>query len=580
VSLPQGNTGRAISLTHTPFVISLVILGAVWTGGCNSDGDPAGPAPEPGGPPPGLLGSAIRLHVDMRAGKVTVTQPSVVEKVTRADGLKPSFALLGRNEIEAAVTEVSRSAVGEFTPNRVRVTLGLALTNKLLNSDLVPSTFPAPPAGVNQVVAFPFATNPSGLFGLKVRASSDWDGSTHNFFNDAICIGLTPPGDCFRWEGFGSKLEAGATTATQLIGFDVDQSVTTFTVYIVVAADVSERPTSGSIEGVVRTNIPLSTITSLPVEGVQVSLSPSGHSAITDAGGRYRINELPPGQHSVSLRGSPASCFGLGPRNVLVTTGQVTTADVTLTCRRIAFASNRANPNAHDIFVVNPDGSGEIQLTFGSANDAEPTWSPDGSRLAFVSNRTGTPEIYSMRANGTDVVQLTQGGVQGTPAWSPDGSKIAFTKNNNIYRMNADGTGEVQVTTEGGEHPTWLPTSQRITFSSNRDGTPEIYSVDLNGFDLVRYTVNNETELEPAWSPDGNFLAFSTGFGLGFMNNQGSTGMLTLSFATPHEKAAWSPSGRQVVYNDERGIHIYDLDRGMAFTFTLVSGHGNTDAAW
>ena len=94
----------------------------------------------------------------------------------------------------------------------------LKLTNQFLNSDLAPSTFPAPPAA--QIVAFPFATDPAGFLGLKVKASTDWNGTgapgsgaIYNFFNDQICVDLTPPSDCYRWEAFGAELKAGNNTS-------------------------------------------------------------------------------------------------------------------------------------------------------------------------------------------------------------------------------------------------------------------------------------------------------------------------------------------------------------------------------
>jgi hypothetical protein len=192
-----------------------------------------------------LRGKAVAIQVDLAAGTARVRGP---EPPTA----KASFALLGRNEISASITNLSRSRVGEFTPSRVRVRFDLILTNRLVNSDLVPSTFPAPPAP--QVVAFPFATEPAGLFGLKVVASSDWNGtgatgsgSPHNFFNDAICVSLTPPGDCFRWEAFGAQLAAGGHTRAQRVGFDVDPTVSSFTLYVAVAADIRERAAAALI---------------------------------------------------------------------------------------------------------------------------------------------------------------------------------------------------------------------------------------------------------------------------------------------------------------------------------------------
>lgn len=205
-------------------------LAVVLSSACTSDNSPFGPKSPPAGPPPQeLLGSAIRLDIDLRAGTATVRDPGTVASSTKAAS-GPSFALLGRNEIEATVTNLTRSPVGKFAPHRARVRFDLALTNKLHKADLVPATFPALPAGVAQIIAFPFATDPAALFGRKVTPSTDWDGTgasgsgaPHSFFNDAVCAGPTPPSDCVRWEAFGPALGAGATTPAKTVGFDVDQ---------------------------------------------------------------------------------------------------------------------------------------------------------------------------------------------------------------------------------------------------------------------------------------------------------------------------------------------------------------------
>ena len=129
----------------------LLVSSMLWLNACESDGtDPAAPA----SPPSELKALALAIDVDLAAGSATVRPP---EQLVQSGG-GPSFALFGRNEVSAAVSNVTRSRISEFTPSRVRVRFDLSLTNKLLNSDLVPSTFPTAP--VAQVVAFPFGTEP------------------------------------------------------------------------------------------------------------------------------------------------------------------------------------------------------------------------------------------------------------------------------------------------------------------------------------------------------------------------------------------------------------------------------------
>src|SRR5436309_353083 len=130
---------------------------------------------------------------------------------------------------------------------------------------------------------------------------------------------------------------------------------------------------------------------------------------------------------------------------------------------QIAFASDRLAQ--FDIYVMNANGTGIQRLTDDLAFDFWPSWSPDGSRIAFTSDRdsqTGSVnlEIYVMNADGSGVVRLTTlGAPSELPAWSPDGSRIAFDSDAEIYVMRADGTGLARVTgTDAANYiPRWRP---------------------------------------------------------------------------------------------------------------------------
>jgi TolB protein len=112
-----------------------------------------------------------------------------------------------------------------------------------------------------------------------------------------------------------------------------------------------------------------------------------------------------------------------------------------------------------DIYVVEATGGEPTNLTRSPSNDTFPRWSPDGSKIAFSSDRDGNPEIYVMNADGSNPINLTyspaQESIQGDFAWSPDGAQILFHSDRDngdieVYVMNADGTDPVNLTHSAG----------------------------------------------------------------------------------------------------------------------------------
>jgi TolB protein len=176
-----------------------------------------------------------------------------------------------------------------------------------------------------------------------------------------------------------------------------------------------------------------------------------------------------------------------------------------------------------DIYVMNPDGSGETRLTNDPGSDRFPVWSPDGSRLAFQSNRSGRDLIYSMDVDGSNLTKITQNQSNNDkqPSWSPDGSRITFISDrlgdgNQIYTMNPDGSGVTRLTdvpnkdaSPGGVGvrtpiqpvPKPTPDGTKIAFESDRDGNNEIYVMNADGSNQTRLTNNPADDTEPSWSP-------------------------------------------------------------------------------
>src|SRR5660397_35591 len=209
----------------------------------------------------------------------------------------------------------------------------------------------------------------------------------------------------------------------------------------------------------------------------------------------------------------------------LVSIAVVTPMVTAVSNGKIAFVSQRDGND--EIYTMNADGSNVHRLTFdpiGSPkNDLGPVWSPDGTRIAFVSNRDGNYEIYVMNADGSNQQRLTSSIYSDlNPTWSPDGTRIAFATNRDwaisvgyeIYVMNTDGSNQQRLTYNSVDDvkPAWSPDGTKIAFTTNRDGNYEIYVMNADGGNPQRRTYNTASDGSPAWSHDGTRIAFVRNF--------------------------------------------------------------------
>ena len=248
-----------------------------------------------------------------------------------------------------------------------------------------------------------------------------------------------------------------------------------------------------------------------------------------------------------------------------------TAAPTTPGMRRLAFTSSRSG--LPQIYVMNSDGSGVNRISSTVEAAMQPRWAPIGGFVAFAGGDSlqHDIQIFVVSANGRNQVNLTQapGTVNVDPSWSPDGSKIAFTSmrdgNSEIYLMNSDGSNPRRLTRNSSSDwkPRWFPGRDAISFLSNRDGKYEIYVMNPDGSHQVAVTDPPHDVADYAWSSDGR-LAFSssrTGNVDIYATVWISVGEIQLTSDSLNQRdPAWSPDGGKIAYMSFDGIHVVGSD--------------------
>ena len=247
----------------------------------------------------------------------------------------------------------------------------------------------------------------------------------------------------------------------------------------------------------------------------------------------------------------------------------------------LSFSSNRfGTALSGDVFAMPSFGLPQVQLTEVRADDAQSAWSPDGRRIAFKSRRNGNNELFVMNADGSDETRLTNSFrvSEGQPFWSPDGTRLLYRKtpdnpivqDADIWQIDVDpGNPNPRPVLErpGDErYPSYSPDGAMIVFRGDQDlvdhsGDEELYLMNADGTGIVQLTSNDVFDSAPAFSPDGTKLAFESARDSGdalvldiYVMNVDGTGVRRLTADPAHDEGPiWSPDGTKIAFTSERG---------------------------
>ena len=273
-------------------------------------------------------------------------------------------------------------------------------------------------------------------------------------------------------------------------------------------------------------------------------------------------------------------------------------------CHRIGYTvpdENLAGRTMYTPPVLGGTENGALKrLTDSTESDLNPRWSPDGSRIAWVSGPSGSSHIWVMNSDGSNKFQVTTAaGMQAWPEWSPDGSRLVYWEYNAASKLYAirtiriDGTSIITIaeTANTLDRPAWRPDGQYIAFAEEQSGNWDIWVTKSDASKNWRMTSSADMETNPLWSPDGNRIAYKMAalsgaytlteeYVISVANGFNAPVIYAWNGPQAIQMSGWSPDGTKIAYTAEAVSGTSGKDRvSYLVTISDVTLSGTTAQA-
>ncbi|MHA7837373.1 MAG: hypothetical protein ACX98W_07945 [bacterium] len=262
----------------------------------------------------------------------------------------------------------------------------------------------------------------------------------------------------------------------------------------------------------------------------------------------------------------------------------------------IAFVSDRSG--TREIYVMDADGRNQRPATRAAGLKLFPEWVPDGRALLYVAYGKVQPGLFlTSRSDdvrpGPILRQLMPEAPKYRGRFDPTGEELALVTSvegaAEIFRVKRQSSEAKRLTTHPGidVSPSWSPDGRQIVFSSDRSGSPQLYVMDRDGGSLRRLTYTGSYNTSPAWSPDGRWIAYETRvrgqLDIWLIDPSGQINFPIVQHAKSDEGPSWSPDGRQIAFSSERRgrFDVYVMDWNGQNIRRLTRGAGqNIQVDW